>query len=170
MKQHTSSKRCLLLRMYVLVSLQIILTVTELPQFWKRNSQSQKISPLKANGLTRRENLPTSSLPSYKLSLERAQCRFPAPIKLYLFSIPEYPRHSPSCSSILSHSSRMKCLICLRLRLLLRAKARMRPGVPTTIWGQFFFRTSSSFLMDRPPKNTATYGREEWRNVVWHCC
>lgn len=67
--------------------------------------------------------------------------------------------HSPSCSSILSHSSKIKCLMCLRLRLLLRAKARMRPGVPTTICGQFFFSTSSSFLMDRPPKNTATCQR-----------
>lgn len=64
--------------------------------------------------------------------------------------------HSPSCSSILSHSSKIKCLICLRFRLLFRARARIRPGVPTTMCGQFFFSTSSSFLIDRPPENTAT--------------
>lgn len=44
------------------------------------------------------------------------------------------PGHgSPSCSSILSHSSRMKCLMFLRFRLRSRHSARIRPGVPTTI-------------------------------------
>ncbi len=66
-------------------------------------------------------------------------------------------KHSPSCSSILSHSSRTKCLTFFRLRVLFRTRARIRPGVPTTMWGQLFFRTSSSFLMDMPPKNTATF-------------
>lgn len=70
--------------------------------------------------------------------------------------IPAEHGHSPSCSSILSHSSKIKCLMCLRFRLLFRARARIRPGVPTTMCGQFFFSTSSSFLIDRPPKNTAT--------------
>lgn len=65
--------------------------------------------------------------------------------------------HSPNCSSILSHSSNTKCFTFFRLRLLFRTSARIRPGVPTTTWGQFFFNTSSSFLMDRPPKNTDTY-------------
>lgn len=67
-------------------------------------------------------------------------------------------RRMSSCSSILSHSSSTKCFTFLRLRLLLRTRARIRPGVPTTTWGQFFFNTSSSFLMERPPKNTDTYG------------
>lgn len=70
--------------------------------------------------------------------------------------IPAEHGHSPSCSSILSHSSKIKCLMCLRFRLLFRARARIRPRVPTTMCGQFFFSTSSSFLIDRPPKNTAT--------------
>ena len=65
--------------------------------------------------------------------------------------------HSPSCSSILSHSSSTKCFTFLKLRLLFRTSAKMRPGVPTTTWGQFFFNTSSSFLIERPPKNTDTY-------------
>lgn len=42
------------------------------------------------------------------------------------------------------------------LRVLLRMRASVRPGVPTTMWGQFFFRTSSSFLIAMPPKNTDT--------------
>ena len=67
-----------------------------------------------------------------------------------------YP-YSPKASSILSHSSRIKCLMCLRLSVLLLARALMRPGVPTTMCGQFFLSTSSSRLMDRPPKNTATF-------------
>lgn len=70
--------------------------------------------------------------------------------------------HSPSCSSILSHSSSTKCFTFFRFRLRFRTSARIRPGVPTTTWGQFFFNTSSSFLMERPPKNTDTYeGREK---------
>lgn len=64
--------------------------------------------------------------------------------------------HSPSCSSILSHSSSTKCLMFFKLRLLLWMRARVRPGVPTTMCGQFFFRTSSSFFMAMPPKNTDT--------------
>lgn len=62
----------------------------------------------------------------------------------------------PSCSSILSHSSRMKCLIWHRFRVLLHVSARIWPGVPTTMWGESFFSTSSSFFIDSPPKNTAT--------------
>lgn len=65
-------------------------------------------------------------------------------------------RHSPSCSSILSHSSNTKCLMFFRLRILLSISARVRPGVPTTMCGQFFFSTSSSFFMAMPPKNTDT--------------
>lgn len=64
--------------------------------------------------------------------------------------------HWPSCSSILSHSSRMKCLMWRRLSVLLRVSARILPGVPTTMWGQSFFSTSSSFFIDSPPKKTAT--------------
>lgn len=72
---------------------------------------------------------------------------------------------SPSCSSILSHSSRMKCLMWRRLRLLLRERARMRPGVPTTMWGLSLFSVSSSFFIGKPPKNTATWGREIYINI-----
>ena len=61
----------------------------------------------------------------------------------------------PKASSILSHSSRMKCFRCFRLRALLLAKARIRPGVPTTMCGQLVFRVCSSFLIGMPPKNTA---------------
>ena len=45
----------------------------------------------------------------------------------------------PNCSSILSHSSSTKCLTFFRLRDLSRARARIRPGVPTTMWGQSVF-------------------------------
>lgn len=65
--------------------------------------------------------------------------------------------NSPIAASILSHSSRIKCLTCFRDRTLERASARIRPGVPTTIWGQFFFSTSSSFLIIMPPKKTAIF-------------
>lgn len=58
--------------------------------------------------------------------------------------------HLPSCSSILSHSSRMKCLMWRKLSVLLRVSARILPGVPTTIWGEFFFSSSSSFFIDSP--------------------
>ena len=60
----------------------------------------------------------------------------------------------PSCSSILSHSSKMKCLMCLVLSVLSLTRARILPGVPTTMCGQLFLRTSSSFLTLIPPKNT----------------
>lgn len=60
----------------------------------------------------------------------------------------------PSWSSILSHSSKMKCLRCFVLRVLSRTRAKILPGVPTTICGQLFFSVSSSFLMEIPPKNT----------------
>ena len=63
----------------------------------------------------------------------------------------------PSCSSILSHSSRTKCFRFLRESFLLLTRARIRPGVPTMMWGQLFFRTCSSLAMAIPPKNTPTY-------------
>jgi len=31
------------------------------------------------------------------------------------------------------------------------------PGVPTTMWGQLDFKTCSSLVMARPPKNTPTW-------------
>jgi len=62
----------------------------------------------------------------------------------------------PNISSILSHSSRMKCFRCLRFSLRVLTRARMRPGVPTTICGCCDFNVSSSFLMSSPPKQTAT--------------
>lgn len=65
----------------------------------------------------------------------------------------------PSCSSILSHSSNTKCFTLRRLSVLLRTNARVRPGVPTTICGQFFLSTSSSFLIESPPKKTDTCRR-----------
>lgn len=63
----------------------------------------------------------------------------------------------PRAANILSHSSRTKCLIFFRLRTLEWQRARILPGVPTIMCGQFFFRTSSSFLMDIPPKKTAIF-------------
>jgi len=62
----------------------------------------------------------------------------------------------PSCSNILSHSSKIKCLMCFRFKTLSRANAKILPGVPTTIFGQLVFKTCSSFFTLRPPKNTAT--------------
>jgi hypothetical protein len=50
----------------------------------------------------------------------------------------------------------MKCLTYRKFNALLLAKAKIRPGVPTTICGQFFFNTSSSFFVGKPPKNTET--------------
>lgn len=41
--------------------------------------------------------------------------------------------NTPSDSSILSHSSRMKCLTFLRDKSLSLDNARILPGVPTTI-------------------------------------
>lgn len=67
----------------------------------------------------------------------------------------------PSCSNILSHSSRMKCFKCFKLSFLLRIKAKMRPGVPTTMCGVTFFKVSSSFCMDKPPKKTPTLKKKE---------
>ena len=64
-------------------------------------------------------------------------------------------RRSPRSDSILSHSSRMKCLMCFRLRDFCLARANRRPGVPTTMCGQFFCSTSSSFRTGIPPKKTA---------------
>ena len=63
----------------------------------------------------------------------------------------------PSSANILSHSSNMKCLTFFKLIVLLLISARILPGVPTTICGQFFFSTSSSFLTDIPPKKTAIF-------------
>lgn len=65
-------------------------------------------------------------------------------------------KNLPSCSNILSHSSRTKCFKCFRFSFLLRMSAKIRPGVPTTMWGVPFFKVSSSFWIARPPKNTAT--------------
>lgn len=64
--------------------------------------------------------------------------------------------HLPNCSNILSHSSRIKCFKCLRFSFLLRIKAKIRPGVPTTICGVIDFNVSSSFWIGNPPKNTPT--------------
>ena len=62
----------------------------------------------------------------------------------------------PSDSRTLSHSSMMKCFTWRRFNALLLPNARIRPGVPTTMCGQLFLRISSSCLVGRPPKNTAT--------------
>ena len=64
---------------------------------------------------------------------------------------------SPRASSILSHSSKMKCFTCFKFSTLSFAKARILPGVPTTIWGQLVLRTCSSFFTLMPPKNTPTF-------------
>ena len=90
-------------------------------------------------------------------------------------------QNPPSVSSILSHSSRMKCLTFFMLKFLALLRARIRPGVPTTMWGQLVFRTCSSFLMGMPPKNTAiltlfmyllkrSYSLLIWKasSRVWH--
>ena len=66
-------------------------------------------------------------------------------------------RNSPSWSSILSHSSKMKCLRCFRSSALLRTRAAIRPGVPTTMCGQFVLSICSSFVINIPPKKTAIF-------------
>ena len=48
-------------------------------------------------------------------------------------------KHSPSCSSILSHSSRMKWPHCLRLMSPSLASALHRPGVATITDGGLAF-------------------------------
>ena len=70
----------------------------------------------------------------------------------------------PSCSSILSHSSRMKCFRFFRLSFLLLTRARILPGVPTTMWGQLDLSTCSSLEIAMPPKNTPTY---KWKMSVF---
>ena len=90
-------------------------------------------------------------------------------------------RNSPSASSILSHSSRTKCLICFKLSALERIRPKMRPGVPTTMCGQFSLSVFLSLSIGIPPKKTATfrfsmyfekrwYSFEIWKanSRVWH--
>ncbi len=72
-----------------------------------------------------------------------------------------YLANLPKASSILSHSSRMKCFRCFRLSFLDLTSARILPGVPTTMCGQLFLRTASSLAIDRPPKKTPTFGKAE---------
>lgn len=67
----------------------------------------------------------------------------------------KYYNSLPRVESILSHSSRMKCLMFFRDKTLLLTRAWILPGVPTTMCGQFFLRTSSSFFTFIPPKKTA---------------
>uniref|UniRef100_A0A915JU52 Uncharacterized protein n=1 Tax=Romanomermis culicivorax TaxID=13658 RepID=A0A915JU52_ROMCU len=50
----------------------------------------------------------------------------------------------------------MKNLTFFKLSARLRAKPKMRPGVPTTMWGVLLFNVSSSFLTFMPPKKTLT--------------
>lgn len=76
-------------------------------------------------------------------------------IKSLLQLILEYNWNLPSCSSILSHSSRIKCFVCFRLRDFSLVSANILPGVPTTMCGQLVFSTCWSFLMLIPPKKTA---------------
>lgn len=57
----------------------------------------------------------------------------------------------PRPSSILSHSSRMKCLVCFRLRSPLLTNAKIRPGVPTTMCGGSSFRVFLFAVMGIPP-------------------
>mmetsp|Transcript_24220 Transcript_24220/g.67809 ORF Transcript_24220/g.67809 Transcript_24220/m.67809 type:complete len:205 (-) Transcript_24220:150-764(-) len=59
-----------------------------------------------------------------------------------------------SCSSILSHSSRMKWRTLLRLRSPSFTSCFTRPGVPTTMLGQLALRSSFCFFTLTPPKNT----------------
>jgi hypothetical protein len=56
-------------------------------------------------------------------------------LSLNYYNIEKWPENSslPSESSILSHSSRMKCLTFFNGRSLSLARARILPGVPTTI-------------------------------------
>lgn len=67
----------------------------------------------------------------------------------------------PSCSNILSHSSRIKCFKCFKFNFLLRIRAKIRPGVPTTMCGFIDLSVSSSFCIGNPPKNTPTF----WENI-----
>lgn len=89
--------------------------------------------------------------------------------------------YSPSWSSILSHSSKMKCLIPFKLRLFSLISAKILPGVPTTMCGQLSFNVVWSFLMLMPPKNTLvripskyfenrSYSLYIWNanSLVWH--
>ena len=60
---------------------------------------------------------------------------------------------SPSCSSILSHSSKTKCFTFLASKNLSLVRALRRPGVATTICGHFDLsrRSSASFVTGVPP-------------------
>mmetsp|Transcript_4409 Transcript_4409/g.17587 ORF Transcript_4409/g.17587 Transcript_4409/m.17587 type:complete len:205 (-) Transcript_4409:192-806(-) len=62
-----------------------------------------------------------------------------------------------SCSSILSHSSRMKCPHCLSEMSPSLASALHRPGVATITLGGFSFSCSFCCLMFTPPKITETF-------------
>lgn len=75
----------------------------------------------------------------------------------------------------------MKCFVCFKFKLLSLANAKILPGVPTTMWGQFVLRTCSSFFMLMPPKKTPTlmagmyfenrsYSLLIWNanSLVWH--
>merc|ERR1719323_656550 len=90
-------------------------------------------------------------------------------------------RRMSSCSSILSHSSRTKCFRFFSGSFFDRIRARILPGVPTTMCGQLFFKTCSSLAIARPPKNTPTltagrnllnlsYSLLIWNasSLVWH--
>ncbi|KAG7216147.1 hypothetical protein INR49_028995 [Caranx melampygus] len=120
----------------------------------------------------------TGNLTLAVVLLQTVECKFGLVVHKYFhglhrkwqqnFSLFTYILHefAADWSDLLAQSStehhdlllmRTKCFTFFRLRVLFRMRARMRPGVPTTMWGQFFFKTSSSFLMARPPKNTAAF-------------
>lgn len=60
-------------------------------------------------------------------------------------------RNRPSDSSILSHSSSIKCLTFFKPRSLSLVRARILPGVPTTMCGHSFLSKSLWTLMLTPP-------------------
>lgn len=75
----------------------------------------------------------------------------------------------------------MKCFKCFRFNFFDLTRAKILPGVPTTICGQLFFNTSSSFCIGNPPKKTPTlmvgmyllnrsYSLLIWNasSLVWH--
>jgi hypothetical protein len=51
----------------------------------------------------------------------------------------------------------MKCFRFFKTSFFDLMRAKIRPGVPTTMCGQLVFNACSSLAMERPPKKTPTY-------------
>ena len=117
----------------------------------------------------------------WQYTLVKYELKIQIQVIIFEISIQFISLNLPNCSSILSHSSRMKCLVCFRFSNLVLDNAPILPGVPTTMCGQLVLMVASSFLMLMPPKNTPTltagmylekrsYSLAIWKanSRVWH--